>query len=302
MSAPPPPLHGGPLQPTGEAWWLCSACRDPKLACGVLLKGGVGAAPISAVRRAALIVFGARQYPDADSTSGSSLWLFCWCPELTITAFEIPSGTDSCMSFFSFCFFFVWVVAGVRRSRGRQINYLVYRYLQESGFVHSAFTFAYESLISKSVVATQLGGEVPPGTLVAFLQKGLQLVAIEHRIQDDGSERAPGADDDAEFTLLTVGKIYIEDRSPLPLPPPAQAQRALGAGRDRASTFFVFVGNVKSHVAFAPAFCALAAPRVPVSGGGDPSWQERGGQGGPGGGGGGAGRKGRRRRRRRQAR
>ena len=104
MSAPPPPLHGGPLQPTGEAWWLCSACRDPKLACGVLLKGGVGAAPISAVRRAALIVFGARQYPDADSTSGSSLWLFCLCPELIITALKfLPALTRSCL-FFLFAF------------------------------------------------------------------------------------------------------------------------------------------------------------------------------------------------------
>lgn len=85
---------------------------------------------------------------------------------------------------------------------GAEINYLVYRYLQESGFVHSAFTFAYESLISQSVVAAQAGGEVPPGTLVAFLQKGLQLVALEQRLNDDGSERV-GADT-AEFSLLTV--------------------------------------------------------------------------------------------------
>jgi len=83
-----------------------------------------------------------------------------------------------------------------------EINYLVYRYLQESGFVHSAFTFAYESLISQSVVATQAGGDVPPGTLVAFLQKGLQLVAMEQRLNDDGSERA-GADHE-DFSLLTV--------------------------------------------------------------------------------------------------
>ena len=69
--------------------------------------------------------------------------------------------------------------------------------------MHSAFTFAYESLISKSIVATQLGGTVPPGTLVAFLQKGLQLVAMEHRLNDDGSER-PGSDDD--FSLLTVSQ------------------------------------------------------------------------------------------------
>ena len=75
----------------------------------------------------------------------------------------------------------------------------MYRYLQESGFVHSAFTFAYESLISKSMVASH-GAEVPPGTLVAFLQKGLQLVSMEHHLNDDGSEKAS----DDSFTLLTV--------------------------------------------------------------------------------------------------
>lgn len=82
-----------------------------------------------------------------------------------------------------------------------QVNYLVYRYLQESGFTHSAFTFAYESLVSKSVVA-QHGGEVPPGSLIAFMQKGLQLVAMEHSLNDDGSERVG----DEEFSLLTVNE------------------------------------------------------------------------------------------------
>lgn len=79
-----------------------------------------------------------------------------------------------------------------------EINYLVYRYLQESGFVHSAFTFAYEALISKSTIAHQ-GAEVPPGALIAFLQKGLQLVSLEHHINEDGSERAC----DEEMSLLT---------------------------------------------------------------------------------------------------
>ena len=57
-----------------------------------------------------------------------------------------------------------------------EVNFLVYRYLQESGFVHSAFTFAFESVLAKSSVA---GADVPPGALIAFLQKGLQYVDIE---------------------------------------------------------------------------------------------------------------------------
>lgn len=62
-----------------------------------------------------------------------------------------------------------------------EVNYLVYRYLQENGFSHSAFTFAYESLVAKSsVVHTDL----PPGALVTFLQKGLEYVTIEEHIKE----------------------------------------------------------------------------------------------------------------------
>lgn len=68
-----------------------------------------------------------------------------------------------------------------------EVNYLVYRYLQESGFVHSAFTFAYESLITKSSAAN---ADVPPGALITFLQKGLQYVGIEEHLDEDGSEKA----------------------------------------------------------------------------------------------------------------
>ena len=41
-----------------------------------------------------------------------------------------------------------------------EVNYLIYRYLQENGYAHSAFTFAYESLVAKSSVAYT---DVPPG-------------------------------------------------------------------------------------------------------------------------------------------
>ena len=67
-----------------------------------------------------------------------------------------------------------------------KVNFLVYRYLQESGFVHSSFTFAYESLVMKSSVAT---AEVPPGALISLLQKGLQYVDVEAHLNEDGSER-----------------------------------------------------------------------------------------------------------------
>jgi len=67
-----------------------------------------------------------------------------------------------------------------------ELNLLVYRYLQESGFVHAAFTFAYESLITKSNISNK---DVPPGTLISMVQKGLQLIDIENQLNDDGTER-----------------------------------------------------------------------------------------------------------------
>merc|ERR1712228_445763 len=67
-----------------------------------------------------------------------------------------------------------------------EINYLIYRYLQESGFGHTAFTFAYESLLGKSPVRNV---DVPPGALISFLQKGLQYLGIEENLNEDGSEK-----------------------------------------------------------------------------------------------------------------
>ena len=60
-----------------------------------------------------------------------------------------------------------------------EVNYLIYRYLQENGFSHTAFSFAHESLVSKSTIAYT---EVPPGALITFLQKGLEYVGIEEHI------------------------------------------------------------------------------------------------------------------------
>lgn len=65
-----------------------------------------------------------------------------------------------------------------------EVNFLVYRYLQENGFTHSAFTFAYESLVIRSSAAQT---DIPPGALITFLQKGLEYIAIEEHITEDGT-------------------------------------------------------------------------------------------------------------------
>lgn len=63
-----------------------------------------------------------------------------------------------------------------------EINYLVFRYLQESGYVHSAFTFGYESQVVKSKID---GSQIPPGALLSFVQRGVNFVEIEETLDDN---------------------------------------------------------------------------------------------------------------------
>ncbi|XP_063698502.1 F-box-like/WD repeat-containing protein TBL1XR1 [Culicoides brevitarsis] len=67
-----------------------------------------------------------------------------------------------------------------------EVNFLVYRYLQESGFTHSAYTFGIESHISQSNIN---GALVPSAALLSVLQKGLQYTEAEISINEDGTEQ-----------------------------------------------------------------------------------------------------------------
>lgn len=66
-----------------------------------------------------------------------------------------------------------------------EVNFLVYRYLQESGFVHSAYTFGIESHISQSNIN---GALVPPAALLNIIMKGLQYTEAEISIGEDGAQ------------------------------------------------------------------------------------------------------------------
>ncbi|ORX66011.1 WD40 repeat-like protein [Linderina pennispora] len=71
-----------------------------------------------------------------------------------------------------------------------EVNYLVYRYLKESGFLHSSYAFQFESQISK------LDQEIPnvePGLLIQVLQKGLQYMDVETHLNEDGTARTCSA-------------------------------------------------------------------------------------------------------------
>jgi len=68
-----------------------------------------------------------------------------------------------------------------------EVNYLIYRYLLESGFQHSAFTFGHESLLTHGN-HNFTGNDCPPGALIYYLQKGLQYKEIETHLGENGQE------------------------------------------------------------------------------------------------------------------
>ncbi|KAI9366787.1 WD40-repeat-containing domain protein [Zopfochytrium polystomum] len=76
------------------------------------------------------------------------------------------------------------------------VNYLVYRYLLESGFTHTTFAFQQESGIyprslhphnSQTIGHDSRRYKVPPGALINFLQKGLHYIEVETHTNEDGS-------------------------------------------------------------------------------------------------------------------
>ncbi|XRB03054.1 transducin [Pycnococcus provasolii] len=112
-----------------------------------------------------------------------------------------------------------------------ELNFLIFRYLQESGFSHSAFTFGCESAVSSLAIS---GPDVPPGALVSFLQKGLQYLELESNLNEAGT------DVDGDFRLLTPHDLLYKDvpelkRVVLARRAEARANDAAAASEKRAS-------------------------------------------------------------------
>ncbi|GMH25211.1 hypothetical protein Nepgr_027054 [Nepenthes gracilis] len=83
-----------------------------------------------------------------------------------------------------------------------ELNYLVFRYLQESGFTHSAFALGYEAAINKSPID---GNLVPPGALITFVQKGLQYMEMEANLSNNET------DVDEDFSFLQPMDLITKD-------------------------------------------------------------------------------------------
>ena len=118
-----------------------------------------------------------------------------------------------------------------------------------SGFVHTAYTFINESMITRSNISRS---DIPPGALITFLQKGLQYIGIEETIRQDGSDRQMRGDnkgkgskstsdpesDIIDFSLLSPNAINALIRRDPPIQlnvPPEAAAAALRARLDAES-------------------------------------------------------------------
>nr|XP_043636512.1 WD40 repeat-containing protein HOS15 isoform X2 [Erigeron canadensis] len=84
----------------------------------------------------------------------------------------------------------------------QELNYLVYRYLHESGFTHTAFTLGYEAALNKSSID---GNVVPPGALVTFVQKGIQYLELEANIT------CSDTDMDEDFSFIQPIDLITKD-------------------------------------------------------------------------------------------
>ncbi|GFQ03865.1 F-box-like/WD repeat-containing protein tbl1xr1 [Phtheirospermum japonicum] len=85
-----------------------------------------------------------------------------------------------------------------------ELNYIIYRYLQESGFTHSAFNFRFEAGINNLPID---GDSVPPAALVKLVQTGLQFKEMEANAENDA--------DDEDFCFLPPMDLITKDVSEL---------------------------------------------------------------------------------------
>ncbi|TKY70620.1 F-box/WD repeat-containing protein TBL1XR1 [Spatholobus suberectus] len=83
-----------------------------------------------------------------------------------------------------------------------ELNYLVFRYFQESGFTHAAFAFGNEAGINKCPIDGKL---VPTGALITLVQKGLQYLEMEANLSNCD------ADPDEDFSFLQPLDLITKD-------------------------------------------------------------------------------------------
>lgn len=88
-----------------------------------------------------------------------------------------------------------------------ELNYLVWRYLQEAGFEHTTYAFQREAGVHH--LDKHFSNRIPLGALVNVAQKGIQFMEVEASVKEDGTIVDS---DDKPFSLF--GNDYVRSGTP----------------------------------------------------------------------------------------
>lgn len=87
-----------------------------------------------------------------------------------------------------------------------ELNYLIWRYLQESG--HELSTFALQRETRAHLLDAQFSKHISLGALVSIVQKGIQYMEVEASVRENGDI----AVDEKPFTLF--GALHLDNQEP----------------------------------------------------------------------------------------
>ncbi|XGW21732.1 hypothetical protein V3C99_004586 [Haemonchus contortus] len=103
-----------------------------------------------------------------------------------------------------------------------ELNHLIWKYLHETGMVHSAFVFGVESEAANSNL---VDSEVPSGALVSIVQKGLCYIEAEARASNEVMNSKGKGEDTGSMSLIDgAARLYrlTIDSSKLAVNPSSQ--------------------------------------------------------------------------------
>ncbi|OHT15759.1 WD repeat protein [Tritrichomonas foetus] len=101
-----------------------------------------------------------------------------------------------------------------------EINNLVWQYLSESGFQHTAFLFKSESMVDTS---DSLSSQIPSGLLISILQKSLLCMNMEKRL----NQARKNSDDVLHDRIIELERMFPEQEHPQIEPESLQTDEAI---------------------------------------------------------------------------
>ncbi|OAD03391.1 hypothetical protein MUCCIDRAFT_171823 [Mucor lusitanicus CBS 277.49] len=90
-----------------------------------------------------------------------------------------------------------------------EINIIIYKYLQESGFRHTSFAFQFESQVEKS---TYRDAPIQPGALINIIHKGLQFMEIEAHMNEEKRQQKDREKRAKKEALLEDEEMPVNNR------------------------------------------------------------------------------------------